>query len=128
MNEEKKMTNCPKCQKPVLNEGVFTSAARFNMRCPWCQATLEINVKPKIITEVIKLANGDPYRPTPNQGTQPPIAFGKEPIRGLGGETAQPQEGPRFKLVGYLYQDDEKAPAPSLKATGQAPDKPSDKT
>lgn len=89
------MTNCPKCQKPILNEGVFTSAASFNMRCPWCQATLGINVKPKIVTEVIKLANGDPYRPAPS-GNQNNEAQIQDPFK-----------KPQFRLVGYLYPADE---------------------
>jgi DNA-directed RNA polymerase subunit RPC12/RpoP len=56
---EEKMTNCPKCGKPILNGGHFTSHARFNIRCPWCQSTLMINIQPKIITEVIKIGNGN---------------------------------------------------------------------
>lgn len=109
MNEEKKMTNCPKCGKPILNEGVFTSAARFNMRCPWCQATLEINVKPKIITEVIKLANGEPViRPAPSgqavASSPNQASFGLNQIT----DGNNQPEKPRFKLVGYLYPDDNK--------------------
>ena len=54
------MTHCPKCHKPILNGGLFTSAAKFKMRCPWCQATLQVDVQPKIVTRVAKLANGEP--------------------------------------------------------------------
>ncbi len=68
---EEKMTNCPKCQKPILNGGLFTSPAKFTIRCPWCQATLQINIQPKIVTEVIKLGNGDVAPPPETQKTQP---------------------------------------------------------
>lgn len=106
---EKKMTNCPRCHKPILNGGIFTSHAKFTIRCPWCQATLEINIQPKIVTEVIKLGNGDTYKP-------PEAAYGS-PSRPQTNEeiaidaTGGPEElfaRPKtagFRLVGYLYPE-----------------------
>lgn len=59
MQVEKKMTNCPNCNKPILNGGVFPSHAKFSMRCPWCHATLEVSIQPRILTELIKTAQKD---------------------------------------------------------------------
>jgi phage FluMu protein Com len=53
---EYKMTNCPECQKPILNGGVFNSTAQFKMKCPWCKVTLSVMVKSKIVAEVIDIA------------------------------------------------------------------------
>ena len=76
--QEKKMTNCPACQKPVLNEGQFTAFTQFNIRCPWCQATMTISVQPRIVAELVKAVP---------KGT--------------------PSTTPRFKLVGYVYPEDQ---------------------
>ncbi|MDP4000623.1 MAG: hypothetical protein Q8P83_00025 [bacterium] len=131
---EEKMTNCPKCGKPILNGGLFTSPAKFNIKCPWCQATLQINIQPRIVTEVIKLANGD----TPKIGDQM-----KHVIRSEGSQNRQEvddvfeelysmQEPPMLKkdaeqlkpgipyklngkgvkFVGYLYPDDQEPSGP----------------
>lgn len=125
------MTNCPKCQRPILNEGIFTSPAKFNMRCPWCQATLEVNIQPKIVTEVIKLANGEPYKPE-NKEPKPQIlaesadfSLAAPPITGSANQVSHiplnvenklpisfkngsnPQKPTVFKLIGYLYPEDE---------------------
>lgn len=48
------MSNCPVCRKPILNCGSFTAPARFNIRCPWCQTTLHINICTKITAEVLQ--------------------------------------------------------------------------
>ena len=113
---EKKMANCPKCQKPILNEGIFTASVRFNMRCAWCQSTLEINVQPKIVTEVIKLANGDSVReiyenghkihyetqktvPIPTKASgQLPLSNGELDVKDIN------QRG--FRIVGYFYPEE----------------------
>lgn len=58
-NMDKKMTNCPKCSKPILNGGMFTSTARFNMRCPWCQTTLEVIIQPKITTGIVRTVGNE---------------------------------------------------------------------
>lgn len=103
MTVEKKMTNCPKCQKPILNGGVFTSHAKFTMRCPWCQATLEIHVQPKIITEVVKLGNGESLKP-PGTGNLEEDSLSlqtPEEIEGLFGRS----KAQGFRLVGYLYPE-----------------------
>ncbi len=99
IENEKKMTNCPRCHKPVLNGGIFTSHAKFTIRCPWCQATLEINIQPKIVTEVVKIGNGQSHPTTTEE------AIVVKP------ETAQPEElfstpkNSGFRLVGYLYPE-----------------------
>ena len=77
--QEKKMTNCPACQKPVLNEGQFTAFTQFNIRCPWCQATMTISVQPRIVAELVKAIP---------KGTPPGLP-------------------PRYKLVGYMYPEDQ---------------------
>lgn len=125
---EEKMTNCPKCGKPILNGGLFTSPAKFNIKCPWCQATLQINVQPKIVTEVVKLANGD----TPKQAEKPKIGEELDDIfEGLYSKpepmNTQPTQkreehlkpgipyklnGKGIKFVGYLYPDDQEPPGP----------------
>ncbi|PIR41162.1 MAG: hypothetical protein COV31_01990 [Candidatus Yanofskybacteria bacterium CG10_big_fil_rev_8_21_14_0_10_46_23] len=48
-----KMSNCPSCHKPVLNQGMFSAMATFHMRCPWCQTNLHIEVQPKIVTTAL---------------------------------------------------------------------------
>lgn len=102
-NTEKKMTNCPRCGKPILNGGIFTSHARFTLRCPWCQATLEIHIQPKIVTEVVKLGNGEPYKaptgPAPTERTAPILDES-----GLEGLFDRPK-AQGFRLVGYLYPE-----------------------
>jgi hypothetical protein len=84
---EEKMTNCPKCGKPILNGGLFTSHARFNIRCPWCQSTLMINIQPKIVTEVIKIGNGNDMMTDPS---------------GLDSENSDQR---KIRLEGYYYPD-----------------------
>lgn len=54
---EKKVSHCPSCQKPVLNNGQFASPVTFSIRCPWCQQNLKITVQVRIVTE---LAAPDP--------------------------------------------------------------------
>lgn len=95
---EKKMTNCPRCNKPILNGGSFTSHAKFTIRCPWCQATLEINVQPKIITEVIKLGNGT------NSGDfeiRTPQSSEKREFEKL----FEHSQTHAYRLIGYLYPE-----------------------
>lgn len=101
---EEKMTNCPRCQKPILNGGIFTAPAKFNIRCPWCQATLQINVQPKIITEVVKLANGDTDK------------FGEKKdnpnntgLTQIYPEADDANKSKPMRLTGYLYMDKEEA-------------------
>lgn len=111
------MTNCPKCGKPILNGGLFTSPAKFNIKCPWCQATLQINIQPRIVTEVVKLANGDSPKPAekPQIGeelddifaglysTQEPMQQNNEPIKpGI----PYKLKGKGVKFVGFLYPDE----------------------
>jgi endogenous inhibitor of DNA gyrase (YacG/DUF329 family) len=55
---EEKMTNCPKCGKPILNGGVFTAPTRFNIRCPWCQSRLQITVHSKLVSKIRDQADG----------------------------------------------------------------------
>ncbi|MBI2607554.1 MAG: hypothetical protein HYW51_01890 [Candidatus Doudnabacteria bacterium] len=120
------MTNCPKCGKPILNGGLFTSPAKFNIKCPWCQATLQINIQPRIVTEVIKLGNGE----TPKNGD--PVRHVVRSEKAESGEDVddiftglysmqEPMQkkeehlkpgipyklnGKGIKFVGYLYPDD----------------------
>ena len=130
------MTNCPRCQKPILNEGVFTSPAKFNIRCPWCQATLEINILPRIVTEVIKLGNGESYKKSDNSEANGTLArldsarlapdlnganthkvtprignltsLSPAPVMQNTSATTMLKSKPQaFKLVGYLYPEDE---------------------
>ena len=92
---EEKMTNCPHCRKPILNGGVFTSPAKFTIRCPWCQATLAITIMPKIIAEVIKLDHEDVR--------QAESGFGDGKL-GSNKETVHASDAvPGFKVVGYMY-------------------------
>jgi phage FluMu protein Com len=51
---EDKMTNCPACGKPVLNEGQFTSFLQFNLKCPWCQTMLKVTVQPKVTALIVR--------------------------------------------------------------------------
>jgi len=107
------MTNCPKCGKPILNGGIFTSHARFTIRCPWCQSTLQINIQPKIVTEVIKLGNGNgdgkSTEPIPN------LKEGEKDIARMFYSDEQAQQGNSqsanskgsMKLVGYLYPEED---------------------
>lgn len=76
------MTNCPACQKPVLNEGQFTAFTQFHIRCPWCQATVSISVQPRIVAELVRTA------PTARESSSAP---------GM----------KRFKLVGYAYPEEQ---------------------
>lgn len=93
---EEKMTNCPKCRKPILNGGVFTSPAKFTMRCPWCQVTLSINVMPKIITEIIEDVD---------HAGRAAFAQAEAPVK----ETVRMNDdGKGFKVVGYMYPADQK--------------------
>ena len=45
---QNRMTHCPKCSKPLLNSGQFWGWAEFCLRCPWCQASVEVAIQPKI--------------------------------------------------------------------------------
>ena len=83
------MTNCPACQKPVLNEGQFTAFTQFNIRCPWCQATMTISVQPRIVAELVKA--------TAVQAKEAP---------------ATPSS---YKLVGYVYPEDQQEESQSPK-------------
>lgn len=47
------MSNCSVCHKPILNSGDFSSPAKFKIRCPWCQSTLQVSVSMKITVEEI---------------------------------------------------------------------------
>jgi len=96
MQIEKKMTNCPECNKPILNGGVFPSHAKFSMRCPWCQATLEINIQPRILTELI--------RPGSKKTEETPLA--KLDESGEFTETEGLKEAPKtYRLVGHVYPE-----------------------
>jgi len=105
---EKKVTHCPKCQKPTMNGGQFMGAAQFKIKCPWCQAVLRITVQPKITAEIITGVEAqnlndsyDPFehQPLPDemfestQGTQ----------HSADQSTAIPKSG--MKVTGYLYPD-----------------------
>lgn len=94
---EEKMTNCPKCRKPILNGGVFTSPAKFTMRCPWCQVTLSINVMTKIITDVVE----DSEIMRPQHAYAEVENSRKETVR-------MTDDGKGFKVVGYMYPADAK--------------------
>jgi len=54
--QEKKMTHCPECNKPVLNNGQFSTPVTFSIRCPWCQSNLKVSVQIKVITELAEVA------------------------------------------------------------------------
>ena len=90
---EEKMTNCPRCQKPILNGGVFAAPARFNIRCPWCQATLQVNIQTRITTEVVKIGGMDPAK-----------EFGKPENPNPSGDYFDGGDKP-IKLTGYLYPE-----------------------
>lgn len=110
---EEKMTNCPKCGKPILNGGLFTSPAKFNIRCPWCQATLQINIQPKIVTEVIKLGNGDIPKQEIKQEQTQRFDFPQEMAESINYKpllTDKPKTmvplANGMKLVGYLFAEE----------------------
>lgn len=119
---EEKMTNCPKCNRPILNGGLFTSPARFTIRCPWCQATLQINIQPKIVTEVVKIGNGHLQTSSgPMGGSSSPadlyapaslypgaIIDGFQKPSSLEREISQKVQimGKTYKFVGHLYPDE----------------------
>lgn len=50
---ENKVAHCPKCQKPVLTEAQFNAPVKFYMRCPSCQARLQVRVMVRVLTELI---------------------------------------------------------------------------
>lgn len=104
------MTNCPRCSKPILNGGIFTSHAKFTIRCPWCQATLEINIQPRIVTEVIKIGNGDPAAMAArgeavDRPAQIPHFEAQHNATGKPEELFAKPKGAGFRLVGYLYPE-----------------------
>lgn len=108
------MTNCPKCNRPILNGGLFTSPARFTIRCPWCQATLQINIQPKIVTEVMKIGNGNGSSSSPAELYAPPNLYSAPAIGGFQKPDSPEREisqkvqimGKNYKFVGHLYPDE----------------------
>lgn len=104
---EKKVTHCPKCQKPTMNGGQFMGAAQFKIKCPWCQAVLRITVQPKITAEILNGEEArhlqDSFNPFANQSSNEPINSEFENFEDSSEKSGIPPSG--MKVVGYLYPD-----------------------
>lgn len=49
-----KVTHCPGCHKPALNNGQFFGSAQFKIKCSWCSSTLLVKVQPKVTAELVE--------------------------------------------------------------------------
>lgn len=105
-----KVSHCPECQKPLISGGQFTGSAEFNMRCPWCQATVEVSIQPRINVRAIKAGQPRFASASPQQ---PYAAFQKKAGEEIGsiGLEFDAAENPTskdkgMKIVGYIYPHD----------------------
>ena len=101
------MTHCPKCHKPLLNGGQFSSSAQFTIRCAWCQAVVVVTVQPSIYvslktSEPSSLNGFEESSQFMFNGTMDK-SFATEKMPGHLAQT--PADG--FKVVGYLYPQEE---------------------
>ncbi len=103
---DKKVTHCPKCQKPTLNGGQFMGAAQFKIKCPWCQVILRITVQPKVTAEIISEDESGQMQDTfptfldhASMESDPNLFGG----HGQSGQAKIPESG--MKVIGYLYPD-----------------------
>lgn len=106
---EKKVTHCPKCQKPAINSGQFIGSAQFNIKCPWCQAVIRITVQPKIVAEVVIGTDAQHMQDTINpygHSQTHDMLFDPETasLKDLDESLPQiPKDG--MRISGYLYPD-----------------------
>ena len=104
---ETKMTHCPKCHKPLMTGGQFSSWAQFTIRCAWCQAVTLIIIQPSIN---VSLKNSEAL--IQNDFEQPSQQFifnGMADGKSSGNEkvgSSQPMSNDGIKVVGYLYPQD----------------------
>lgn len=77
------------------------------MRCPWCQATLEISVQPRIIAEVLNLRDKQPVSARMNQPENdlPESSIVLEHAS-IDQKRLASNGKQGIRVVGYLYQEE----------------------
>jgi hypothetical protein len=110
---DKKMSHCPGCNKPVMNNGQFIGPAQFRIRCPWCQENLLVTVQTKITVEAIA-SHPDhattEIRTEPIVNTETTVSKASEAQSSINEPVAPPFKvslGKGMKLVGYVYPDNQ---------------------
>ena len=110
MQDNNKMTHCPKCRKPLLNGAKFMGNAQFNLRCPWCQSIVTVTVQQQIFAnlktpDVATPAESPELADFYNQASSEPATRQEKTFLVNSTESKTLENG--LKLVGYLYSSEE---------------------